>query len=170
MFFIEKAKKEDVKSIYDISRKLNINYVEDKDKDRGVLLRIIPKKFIEQNIENFIVARNDKCILGFLWFNTKYPEEMLNDTVLEKDIDNCIYSEQIAVKREFEGLGIGRKLYEFIKANYPDKGILVYVNTAPEGNKASYNFHTSIGFKTVGVFHKKYFCGFEDYTANLLRM
>ncbi|PRR78010.1 Acetyltransferase (GNAT) family protein [Clostridium liquoris] len=168
MLIIEKAKKEDAKSIHDISRELNISYV--KDKDRGVLLRIISEEYIEQNINNFIVARLYGSIAGFLWFNTQYPDELLDDTVLQGNIDNCIYSEQIAVKREYEGLGIGRKLYKFIKENSPDKGILVFVNTAPEGNKASFSFHTSIGFKTVGIFHRKYFCGFEDFTSKLLRL
>ncbi|HBF77077.1 MAG TPA: hypothetical protein DEF85_08675 [Clostridiaceae bacterium] len=168
MLIIEKAKKEDARAIHDISRELNISYA--KDKDKGVLLRIIPEEYIEQNIDNFIAARLHGSMAGFLWFNTQYPEELLGDTILQGNIDNCIYSEQIAVKREYEGLGLGRKLYEFIKVNNPDKGILVLVNTAPEGNKASFSFHTSIGFKTVGIFHKKYFCGFEDFTSKLLRL
>jgi len=42
-------------SIYNISKELNVKY--NTNKEHGVLLRIIPKDFIKDNIENFIVAR-----------------------------------------------------------------------------------------------------------------
>ncbi len=168
MLLIDKAKKEEIDSIHSISQELNIKNAEDKDK--GVLLRVIPKEVIEENIENFIVARYDSKVVGFLWFTSKYPKAMLENTILQENIEGCIYSEQIGIKREYEGRGIGRKLYEHLKSLYPENGILVFVNTAPQGNKASFSFHTSLGFRTVGIFHKEYFCGFENFTSNLLKM
>lgn len=164
---IEKAKKEDYISIYNISKELNVKY--NTNKENGVLLRIIPKDYIVKNIENFIVARIDESVVGFLWFSTEYPKDMLVYTEIIEDIDNCIYSEQIAVKKEFQGQHIGKELYGFLKSNYKGKGIIVFVNTAPERNKASLSFHTSIGFKVVGEFYRKDFCGFKDYRANLLK-
>jgi ribosomal protein S18 acetylase RimI-like enzyme len=165
---IEKAKKEDTMSIHSISKELNIKYI--KNRENGVLLRIIPKEFIEDNIENFIVARINRDVVGFLWFSTEYPKDMLEYTELKENIDGCIYSEQIGVKREFQGQHIGKELYRFLKNNYNDKGILVFVNTAPEKNIASLSFHDSLGFKTVGEFYREDFCGFKDYKANLLKL
>lgn len=165
---IDKAKKEDYMSIYNISKELNVKY--NTNKENGVLLRIIPKDFIKDNIENLIVARIDEIIVGFLWFSTEYPTDMLAYTEVIEDIDNCIYCEQIAVKKEFQGKHIGKELYRFLNNNYEGKGIIVFVNTAPEGNKASLSFHTSIGFKIVGEFYRKDFCGFNDYRANLLKL
>ena len=164
---IEKAKKEDYISIYNISKELNAKY--NTNKENGVLLRIIPKDFIVKNIENFIVAKIDECVVGFIWFSTDYPTDMLAHTEIIEDIDNCIYCEQIAVKKEFQGQHIGKELYGFLKNIYEGKGILVFVNTAPERNEASLSFHTSIGFKMVGEFYRKDFCGFKDYKANLLK-
>ena len=71
---IEKAKKKDYISIYNISKELNVKY--NPNKENGVLLRIIPKDFIKENIENFIVARIDEDIVGFLLFSTEYPIDM----------------------------------------------------------------------------------------------
>jgi predicted GNAT superfamily acetyltransferase len=164
---VEKAKKEDYIFIHNISKELNVNHVTDKEK--GVLLRIIPKEYIKDNIDNFIVAKIDGNVAGFLWFGTEYPMDMLEHTILKEDIENCIYSEQIGVKREFQGQHIGKELYGFLRNNYKDKGIIVFVNTAPEKNSASLSFHTTIGFKIVGEFYKKDFCGFKDYKANLLK-
>lgn len=164
---IEKAKKEDYISIYNISKELNAKY--NTNKKNGVLLRIIPKDFIVKNIENFIVARIDESVIGFIWFSTKYPTDMLAHTKIIEDIDNCIYCEQIAVKKEFQGQHIGKELYGFLKKVYEGKGILVFVNTAPERNEASLSFHISIGFKIAGEFYRKDFCGFKDYKANLLK-
>lgn len=168
MMIIEFAKKEDYISIHNISKELNIEYA--KDKGRGVLLRIIPKEFIKDNIENFIVARIDNRVVGFLWFSTKYPKDMLKYTELRENIHNCVYSEQIGVKEEFQGQHIGKELYRFLKNNYKEKGILVFVNIAPEKNIASLSFHESLGFKVVGDFYRKDFCGFKDYKANLLKL
>ncbi|WP_077368156.1 GNAT family N-acetyltransferase [Anaerosalibacter sp. Marseille-P3206] len=165
---IEKAKKEDYISIYNISKELNVKY--NSNKENGVLLRIIPKDFIKDNIENFIVARIDEDIVGFLWSSTEYPIDMLAYTKIIDDIDNCIYCEQIAVKKEFQGQNIGKKLYGFLKNNFKEKGIIVYVNTAPDKNKASLAFHTSIGFNVVGEFYREDFCGFKEYKANLLKL
>lgn len=165
---IEKAKKEDYISIYNISKELNVKY--NSNKENGVLLRIIPRDFIKDNIENFIVARIDEDIVGFLWSSTEYPIDMLAYTKIIDDIDNCIYCEQIAVKKEFQGQNIGKKLYGFLKNNFKEKGIIVYVNTAPDKNKASLAFHTSIGFNVVGEFYREDFCGFKEYKANLLKL
>ena len=96
---VEKAKKEDYISIHNISKELNVNYV--TDKENGVLLRIIPKEYIKDNIDNFIVARIDGNVAGFLWFSTEYPRDMLEHTILKEGIENCIYSEQIGVNTFF---------------------------------------------------------------------
>ena len=165
---IEKAKKKDYISIYNISKELNVKY--NPNIENGVLLRIIPKDFIKENIENFIVARIDENIVGFLWFSTEYPVDMLAYTKTTDDIDNCIYCEQIAVKKGFQGQCIGKELYGFLKNIFKEKGIIVYVNTAPEKNKASLAFHTSIGFNIVGEFYMEDFCGFKEYKANLLKL
>ena len=165
---IEKAKKEDYISIYNISKELNVKY--NTNKENGVLLRIISKDYIVNNIEEFLVARMDESIVGFLWYSTEYPKDMLAHTELVEDIDNCIYCEQIAVKKEFQGQHIGEDLYRFLKNIYKRKGIIVFVNIAPDGNKASLAFHTSIGFKIVGEFYREDFCGFNDYKANLLKL
>lgn len=165
---IELAKKEDYISINNISKELNIEYA--KNKEKGVLLRIVPREFIKNNIEKFIVARIDKNIVGFLWFSTEYPKDMLKYTELIGSIDNCIYSEQIAVKEEFQEQHIGKELYKFLKNSYKEKGILVFVNTAPEENRASLSFHLKLGFKVIGKFYREDFCGFENYKANLLKL
>ena len=78
-----------------------------------IIEKVKKEDFILDNIEKFIVARIDENIVGFLWFSTEYPKDMLVYTELKEDINNCIYCEWMAVKREFQGRILEKDYMDF---------------------------------------------------------
>ncbi|MDO7975785.1 GNAT family N-acetyltransferase [Oceanotoga teriensis] len=166
MIKVFKANLNNIDFICDLSESLNYKNV--SDVENGVLIRVLDKNTVENNIDNFLIASVDDEFAGFLWYSWDYPYDMINNTILYEDISDCVYSEQIGVSREYKRCGIGRAFYEYLSA-LTGKNVLVYVNKEPEGNLASLNFHKSVGFKVVGIFEADEFVGIKGFKSYLLK-
>jgi ribosomal protein S18 acetylase RimI-like enzyme len=90
------------------------------------------------NGEVFAAVNNEGECLGFVWY------------ILEGAFHRYPYLHIIAVKEEYRGLGIGRKLLEFVEdmtSNDYSKLFLVVADFNPRAKK----LYQSIGYKEVGV-------------------
>jgi ribosomal protein S18 acetylase RimI-like enzyme len=101
--------------------------------------------------EEIFVATNDggEC-LGFIWF------------IPGGAFHSFPYLHIIAVKEEFRGLGIGKKLLSFFeKAVFPDhsKVFLVVADFNPDAKR----LYESLGYQQVGVLPGLYKEGITEY-------
>ena len=111
---------------------------------------LIPKDIFEKIVENntFFVATNENSdVVGVLELINKHIESPAHIT---RDI---IFIETMAVAKEFRGLGIGHKMFEFIKRMKTENnfdGIELQVNSK---NIAAIEMYKKCGFteKTINM-------------------
>jgi uncharacterized protein len=93
-------------------------------------------------IAGFVLALHEKAIyssLNFMWFKARYPR--------------FSYVDRIVIYSPFQGLGLGRRLYEDLQrvaVELRSPILSCEVNIRPP-NPASLNFHRQFGFREVGV-------------------
>ena len=143
---IRKALPEEAERIIDINIEVwNSNYseflpqdiidkVQVKDKER-----IERQKFIIQGSENVFVAEVDGEIVGYQSFGRSHDGNYFNS--------GEIYTAYIL--KEYQRLGIGRKLAVACMKELYDKGFRTLITKCLDGNPAN-EFHKSIGGTFVG--------------------
>ncbi|MBI3544347.1 MAG: GNAT family N-acetyltransferase [Deltaproteobacteria bacterium] len=93
------------------------------------------------DIAGFVLALDETATyssLNFQWFKSRYPR--------------FIYIDRVVVSASYQGLGIGRLLYEDLEevAKRSSSPLACEVNTRPP-NPGSLRFHQRFGFREVGV-------------------
>ncbi len=135
---ITEAKEENLQQIYQIEKE-NFNYCWSKD---FILFNIkLPK-----NLKKFFVAKIDENVVGYIV---------------------CLISEKtshitnISVKKEFQNLGIGSKLMDFIIKNLKIENFKSIILEARVSNLAAISLYKKFGFKEVRI-KKKFYPDGED--------
>lgn len=141
---IRPAQAEDLQPVWELNQK-NVPMVGDVKIDWFV-------QYL-QNAELFLIATVNDAFAGylvgmnpqtdyksenFLWFKSRYPDFM--------------YVDRLAVADEFQGLGVGKALYDYtvVAAKAKARGLVTCeVNVRPANDK-SYGFHQKLGFQEVG--------------------
>ena len=109
---------------------------------------LIPKEIFEKIVEGntfFIAEDDDKKIVGFLEIAFRHIESPANIT---RDI---IFIDMMAVAEKFRGLGVGHKMFEFLKKMKIEKnmdGIELQVNAK---NIAAYELYRKYGFTEKSI-------------------
>ena len=109
---------------------------------------LIPKEAFEEIVENntFFVAENEnKKIVGVLeiiFRHIKSPAHVTRDV---------IFIDTMAVDEKYRGLGVGHKMFEFLKTMKKEKdmdGIELQVNAK---NRAAYEMYKKYGFTEKSI-------------------
>jgi ribosomal-protein-alanine N-acetyltransferase len=131
---------------------LNLNEILAIEKDAFEKKEVFPKEyFLELSKkwpEGFLVAKLDGKILGYI--------------VGEKNSDSGIII-SIAVKKNWRGKGIGRKLTEKLLENFKKEGMRIVFLHVREENKEAINFYQALGFKIRELVENYYSNGENAY-------
>ena len=109
---------------------------------------LIPKEIFGKIIENntFFVAENDdKDIVGILEIVYKHFESPSHVT------RNIIFVESIAVAEQYRGMGIGHKMFDFLKAMKVEKNIDAIELQVNAENIAAYEMYKKYGFTEKSI-------------------
>ena len=144
--FITKAQKTHLEDCKDalLNSKLGEEYFVSEEKTISTLTEGISKE------EIFVATNDDGKCLGFIWF------------VFGGAFHSFPYLHIIAVKKEFRGLGIGKKLLSFFEeAVFPDhsKVFLVVADFNPDAKR----LYESLGYQQVGMIPGLYKEGITEY-------
>ena len=128
-----KILKEDYKSVFPLLVKLNENKIEE-----GILEQRFLEMF-DQNYECFSIVY-DREIIGFfgLWFLTRHYAGRMCEP------------DHIYIKAEFQGKGIGRKLFEFIEDYALKKDCIATELNSYVSNFRSHKFYMNEGYIIKG--------------------
>lgn len=96
----------------------------------------------------FIVAFKDDIVLGYT-----YVSALRERAAYDWAVETSVY-----IKREYRGRGIGKKLYQKLEEIVIKQNIINMYACIAYPNPESIAFHESMGYKTVGHFHK---CGYK---------
>jgi ribosomal protein S18 acetylase RimI-like enzyme len=162
---IRRAETKDIEAIMEITERVNINNI--SDKDNGFLLSKMPFEFYKRlfvNSDYCYVCEIDKRVVGFLlaYLNkTMERRDELESYLLDNyPEDNFIYIFQVAVSPDYQRRNVGHELYEKLFEDAKIKSFKVITSKEPF-NKASRMFHQKLGFKELVVF--KWNNGNESY-------
>ena len=109
---------------------------------------LIPKEIFEKIVEGdtfFVAEDDDKKIVGVLEIAFRHIESPAHIT---RDI---IFIDTMAVTEKYRGLGIGHKMFEFLKKMKIEKnmdGIELQVNAK---NRAAYEMYRKYGFTEKSI-------------------
>ena len=80
---------------------------------------VLPKDIYEKAVaeKNFLVAEFDGKVVGLLFFYVYHRE---NDTSVTRDV---LFVDSMAVHEDFRGQGVGRALFDYVKAMAAEKHI-----------------------------------------------
>lgn len=80
---------------------------------------VLPRDIYEKAVaeKNFLVAEVDGKVVGLLFFYVYHRE---NDTSVTRDV---LFVDSMAVHEDFRGQGIGRALFDYVKAMAAEKHI-----------------------------------------------
>lgn len=128
-----KILKEDYKLVFPLLVKLNENKIEE---------HILEQRFLEmfdQNYECFSIGYNGK-IIGFfgLWFLTRHYAGRMCEP------------DHIYIEAEFQGKGIGRKLFKFIEDYASKKDCIATELNSYVSNFRSHKFYMNEGYVIKG--------------------
>lgn len=128
-----KILKEEFKSVFPLLVKLNENNI---DED------ILEQRFLEmfdQNYECFSIVHNNEIIGIFgLWFLTRHYAGRMCEP------------DHIYIKEEFQGKGIGRKLFQFIEDYAANKDCIATELNSYVSNFRSHKFYMNEGYVIKG--------------------
>lgn len=103
----------------------------------------------------FVVVEINKEIVAFLIVlgpGQSYESE--NYQFFSKTYQSFDYVDRIVVSTKFQGIGIGKKLYQYLEKHTAEDRITCEVNLNPP-NPGSILFHQKMGFKEVGQQHSE---------------
>ncbi len=125
---IRKAKILDINSCVSISKvpELTTLYKMSKNQAKKYLLEFYNKGIL-------IVAEDNNQIIGFI-----SGELMLG---------KFVWGDGAVVVKEYQGRGVGKKLFSFFVKEAKKKGVKYIYNMAPKFNKSTIGFYKSLGLK-----------------------
>ncbi|MFN3550769.1 MAG: ribosomal protein S18-alanine N-acetyltransferase [Endomicrobiia bacterium] len=135
---ITEAKEKDLEQIYQIEKE-NFSYFWSKD---FILFNIkLPK-----NLKKFFVAKIDENVVGYVVCLTS---------------DKTSHIINISVKKDFQNLGIGNKLLDFIIKSFKTENFKSIILEVRASNLVAISLYKKFGFKEVRI-KKKFYPDGED--------
>lgn len=136
---IRKAKLKDLREISEISKE-SIKFHSKYETIRYDVNKIIPfytawlEKLIQKNV--FLVTELDKRVVGYVCGDIKewYPDYKIGSVI------------DLAVKKEYQGKGIGKKLLNSIVDLFKEKNCKEIKIDVHMKNKKAFNLYKSLGF------------------------
>lgn len=108
-------------------------------------------KIIETKNSLCYAAHEDNTIIGYILSYPTYKERQIFDT--GPDICNdydMLYLHDMCIHPDFQGFGIGKKLFNFVEEHSLKQGFKGIIATAIEGRLS---FWENLGFKAVASSH-----------------
>ncbi len=106
------------------------------------------KKIIDDDKDIiFVYTNSSDLVLGYCFTQVK---QVLNDNILT-DI-KTLYIDDLCVEKTTRGLGIGRKLYEFVKKYAKDNGFYNITLNVWECNPNAKKFYDKMGLKPLKTY------------------
>lgn len=106
------------------------------------------KQMIDDNKDIiFVYTNSSDLVLGYAFTQTK---QVLNDSILT-DI-KTLYIDDLCVEKTTRGLGIGKKLYEYVKAYAKDNDYYNVTLNVWECNPKAKKFYEALGLKPLKTY------------------
>jgi predicted GNAT superfamily acetyltransferase len=152
---VRKARLSDLDGIINVNKR--VLYKDEMERGRGFLSAVLKKEVYTKKIKKskyFYVAVLNSRIIGFLmgfeWKNmnpppTNHIHTFINEKYHRKKF---IYVGMTGVLPRFQNMGVGKKMYETLFRSCRGKRIMLVTSAVPY-NKASEQFHLSLGFKKI---------------------
>lgn len=101
-----------------------------------------------------MVEEDRECVQNMMRVFYASPAVLSNgsDDIFCKDIDYCIWIEDLYMKEEYRGLGIGTQFFEYIEKRYPDALIRLEVE---EENKRAIHVYQKCGYEILPYLEMK---------------
>lgn len=144
---IRLAKKEDYESVKKIMSQVQDMHVEWRPDIYKHNDNLIPQEVFEKIIENdtFYVAESDNSVVGILEITYRHIESPSHMT---RDV---IFVDTMAIDEKYRRLGIGHKMFDFLKQLKVEKnldGIELQVNAR---NSVAYEMYKKYGFTEKSI-------------------
>lgn len=143
-FVLRDAKVEDFNRILILNESL-VHFLSEMDKERLVLLD-------QTSTLHKVVEAEGKVVAFLLGFREKADYDSVNYQWFNEHYEKFLYVDRIVVDVNYHHLGIGKELYNFIKAYAKEENIpriTAEIDIKPE-NPISLAFHKKNGFIEVG--------------------
>ena len=144
---IRLAKKTDYESVIRIMSQVQDMHVEWRPDIYKHNENLIPEDIFEKIVENntFYVAESDSSVVGVLEIVYRHVESPSHVT---RDV---IFIDTMAIDENYRGMGIGHKMFDFLKQIKVEKnldGIELQVNAK---NRAAYEMYKKCGFTEKSI-------------------
>ena len=144
---IRLAKKTDYESVIRIMSQVQDIHVEWRPDIYKHNENLIPEDIFEKIVENdtFYVAENDGSVVGVLEIAYRHVESPSHVT------RDFIFVDSMAIDEKYRGMGIGHRMFDFIKGLKKEKnldGIELQVNAR---NSAAYEMYKKYGFTEKSI-------------------
>ena len=144
---IRLAKKADYESVKRIMSQVQDMHVEWSPDIYKHNENLIPQDVFEKILENntFYVAESDSSVVGVLEIAYRHVESLSHVT---RDV---IFVDTMAIDENYRGMGIGHKMFDFIKELKQEKnldGVELQVNAR---NSAAYEMYKKYGFTEKSI-------------------
>ena len=144
---IRLAKKADYESVKRIMSQVQVMHAEWRPDIYKHNENLIPQDVFEKILENntFYVAESDSSVIGVLEIAYRHVESPSHVT---RDV---IFVDTMAIDENYRGMGIGHKMFDFIKELKQEKnldGVELQVNAR---NSAAYEMYKRYGFTEKSI-------------------
>ena len=108
---------------------------------------VLPKDIYEKAVveKNFLVAEIAGSVVGLLFFYVYHRE---NDTSVTRDV---FFVDSMAVHEDFRGQGVGRALFDFVKAMTKEKHINAIELSVNAKNADAMAMYRKYGFREKNI-------------------
>tara|TARA_R110002124_G_scaffold183735_6_gene351209 strand:- start:91 stop:570 length:480 start_codon:yes stop_codon:yes gene_type:complete len=135
---IRRASKSDIKEINKLNEAEVPHVTSISEKDWLHLLEIA---------SNFVVLEHERNLLGFMvTIRERENYDSFNYQFFDNHFEKFEYVDRIVISKQYQGKGLGRKLYEYLFETNKTNVVTCEVNVKPE-NPNSLAFHKKMGFK-----------------------
>lgn len=144
---IRLAKESDYESVVRIMSQVQDMHVEWRPDIYQHNDELIPQDVFEKILENdtFYVAENVDSVVGLLQIAYRHVESPFHVT------RNFIFIDSMAIDEKYRGMGIGHKMFDYLKQLKQEKnldGIELQVNAR---NRVAYEMYTKYGFTEKSI-------------------
>ena len=141
------AKKVDYESVIKIMSQVQDMHVEWRPDVYKPNDNLIPEDVFEKIIENgtFYVAETNDMVVGVLEIVFRHIESPSHVT---RDV---IFIDTMAIDKNFRGMGIGHKMFDFLKVIKQEKGLDGIELQVNAKNRAAYEMYQKCGFTEKSI-------------------
>lgn len=154
-----------------------LRYCPETEPEKGFVVDVetISNIHHSQPLGSFLVCKHeDKGVIGFAQTGHAIKRKLLPKLTLNDDINKdmllsgqILHVNQIGVRPEFQGKGIGSYIYQYLIAHYPDSYMTAFTTQAPVRNEAAEHFYEKMGFHKIGSYKAEEFGEFSNYKSIL---